>query len=90
MILIIPAAKLQSIVPPDLLTCTERWLVCLTNDEGRVVIMGLTRYCLTIGRKGGGNGRTIEPVPHVLPCVAHALQASGRTLVRTDGRLSVH
>ena len=88
MIVIIPAAKLQSIVHPNLLTYTERWLVCLTNPEGRMVIMGLTRYCLTIARKGG-NGRAIGPVPHGLPCSVHPQQAHGRTLVRTDVRPSV-
>jgi hypothetical protein len=52
MIVIIPASKLQAILPSGMLTCTERLLVCFTHGEDSVVVMGLVQYCLTMQHRG--------------------------------------
>ena len=51
MIAVIPASTLPALLPPDVLKCTEQLLVCLANDEGGVVAMGLTQYCVALHRR---------------------------------------
>ena len=64
MIVIIPAAKLRSIVSPHFHT-TERWVVCRTTHTGRMLIMGLGHYFLTLGRsrRGRAAGHARQAVP---------------------------
>ena len=83
MIVIVPKSKLQLIVAPDLLACRERLLVCLATTEGRLVIMGLAQYCLTIHRSGA-----LDPAHRTAP--GSASPGYVRTLVRPSGRTSVH
>src|SRR5690348_8786976 len=66
MILIIPASKLQSIVCPDVPKYSEQLFVCLTDDEGVMVIMGLTQYCLCIRGRKLAHRRTIGSARHAL------------------------
>jgi hypothetical protein len=71
MIVIIPTSKLKSIIPPDVLACRERWLVCLTHDDGSIAVMGLAHYCETMRRRRIVRHGKAQRVQHVPSCTVH-------------------